>query len=271
MTQLPDDTDPSAKPALESQTDPGVPSDVSTTPGEDAYLEQVLGGLGGATHFRPEPKQAATTAGESFAAHAAAPRVLPRGAATDPSMDPVLLDITSPDGLAPPEAEPPSGDDLAVTSPLPRPSPLAGAGQRDAETGPALRRFAEQQRRRIVRACAVVAVLAAGALVGLVLMGRTTPRAPATASPVPTSAPSPVAATPAPAAVPAVAPSSSVAGPVATAAAVTSSAPLRAPTGAVTEHRSPAPPVSVVAAPSGRHVPPAEPKEQDDEIDRTRH
>ena len=270
MTDLPDDTDPSAKPAHESQTDPGPPSEASITPGEDAYLEQVLGGLRGATHFRPEPKQAATTDGESFAAHAAAPRVLPRGAATDPSMALVLLDITSPDGLVP-EPEPPSADDLAVTSPLSRRSPSAGAGQRDAETGPALLRFAEQQRRRIVRASAVVAVLAAGALTVLVVTWRAGPRAPASTVPVPTSAPTPVAATPAPAVAAATAPSSSsVAGPVATVTAPSSLHDQITSDGGMA-NRSPAPPSSVVAAPSGRHMPPAEPKEQDDEIDRTRH
>ena len=266
MTEPRDDTDPSAQPALESDSDPGPSSRAPTTSGEDAYLDRLLGGLRDESHFRPEPKQAATTAGESFAAHAVAPRILAPGLASDPAMDPVLLDITSPDGLSPDAS--PSADDLAVTKPLPRSSRSGIGGEREVETGPAIVRFVERQRRRIAVRSAVAA-LASGTLVALVMWGTT--RSPSSSSVVTTASAAPstgAASGPLPAAT--VATPTNIVDPVRPTPAASTS-PAVALSATAPAKRSPVSPATVLAAPSARRVPPAGPKEPDDEIDRSRH
>jgi hypothetical protein len=161
MNRRLDDTDPNEMLPIDA-TDPGGPPDVRTDP-----VTRVLSGLGGATPWAPVPKQGASSGGEAFAAHASAPHAVPAPHRDETVMDPVLVDITSPD-----EAPALTGEDHEEHTPAavaqrPELARVSPGDRRDSTTAPVPR-----ERGLTPVFWAVVGIAVGAVLLGVTLVAR---------------------------------------------------------------------------------------------------
>ena len=167
MSSPTDDTDPNEMLPLDV-TDPGSPP--ATTPDHQAAsVARVISGLGGATPWSPRPKQGASSNGQAFAAHAAPARAVPVAHRADGAMDPVLVDLTSPDELPPLHEH-----GLRANG---RRGRQGSRADREKTTAPIVRR---RRRGRLVTAAA--ALVGGVALLMVVVVNRPTVRAPSPAA-----------------------------------------------------------------------------------------